>query len=163
MRKLVLLLSVLVFAACAFSKAPSRQTSAQLAPSGIETDRAAVLDLFRKYQETVANSDADGWLALWTEDGLQMPPGAPALHGKAAITKGSVDSFRDYVAKFGEFTTEEIQIAGDWGYTRGTYTLTATPKAGGEPMHVDGKWLSIVKRQPDGSWKIHRDCFNSNR
>ena len=30
-----------------------------------------------------------------------------------------------------------------------------------EPV-VDGKYLTILKKQPDGSWKIHRGAFNSN-
>ena len=32
----------------------------------------------------------------------------------------------------------------------------------GRVWFVDGKYLTIFKRQPDGSWKAYRDCFNSN-
>jgi len=35
-------------------------------------------------------------------------------------------------------------------------------KQGGEPVLIDGKYMSIPARQPDGSWKLHRDAFNSN-
>jgi ketosteroid isomerase-like protein len=35
-------------------------------------------------------------------------------------------------------------------------------KDGGEPIPYDGKFLTIFKRQSDGSWKIHRDIYNSN-
>jgi len=39
-----------------------------------------------------------------------------------------------------------------------------TPKAGGETIHAmpDAKALTLYERQPDGSWKIVYDCFNSN-
>jgi ketosteroid isomerase-like protein len=34
--------------------------------------------------------------------------------------------------------------------------------AGGKEARVDGKFLTIFKKQSDGSCKIYRDCFNSN-
>jgi ketosteroid isomerase-like protein len=37
-----------------------------------------------------------------------------------------------------------------------------TPKEKGEPIFVDGKYLTIYKKQADGSWKISHDCYNSN-
>jgi ketosteroid isomerase-like protein len=57
---------------------------------------------------------------------------------------------------------EEATAAGDWGYAKGTYVQTITPKAGGPVTSVDGKWLDILKRQPDGTWRLYIDCFNSN-
>ena len=91
-----------------------------------------------------------------------MPPGAPAVVGKAAIEKGIHASYE--ALDWEEFIIhlEEVKVAGDWGYARGTYFLFATPKAGGETAFDHGKYLKIFKRQPDGSWKIYRDCFNSN-
>ena len=53
-------------------------------------------------------------------------------------------------------------MAGDWAYIRGTYKATLQPKQGGEPVLIDGKYMSILAKQPDGSWKLHRDAFNSN-
>ena len=57
---------------------------------------------------------------------------------------------------------EETQVDGDMGLARGTYTLSIIPKAGGDTAYVDGKYLTLCKRQADGSWKISHDCFNSN-
>jgi ketosteroid isomerase-like protein len=37
-----------------------------------------------------------------------------------------------------------------------------TPKAKGKPMEESSKYLVILKRQADGSWKISRDIENSN-
>jgi ketosteroid isomerase-like protein len=47
-------------------------------------------------------------------------------------------------------------------FSRGTYTLSLTPKEGGPTTHIDGKWLDILKRQTDGSWKIYIDMVNYN-
>ncbi len=59
------------------------------------------------------------------------------------------------------FTPLETQVAGDWAYDRGNYTVTVTPKSG-KPMEASAKYLIIVKRQPDGSWKVYREISNSN-
>jgi ketosteroid isomerase-like protein len=36
------------------------------------------------------------------------------------------------------------------------------PQAGGPEAAINGKYLTVFKKQSDGSWKIYRDCFNSN-
>jgi ketosteroid isomerase-like protein len=51
-------------------------------------------------------------------------------------------------------------VSGDWAWARGTYGVDG--EAGGNAFHVDGKFLTILKRQDDGSWKIYRDAFKSN-
>ena len=58
----------------------------------------------------------------------------------------------------------DVKVYGDFGLTRCTYTLKLTPKVGGETIHAepDGKALTLYEKQPDGSWKIVYDCYNSN-
>ncbi len=128
----------------------------------VEAFKAAVQDTFDKYSIAMNAENSDLWILLWDENGMQMPPGAPAVVGKPAIEKGIRGSHQ--ALDWEEFTInlEEVQVAGDWGYARGTYSLFVTPKAGGETASDHGKWLTIFKRQPDGSWKIFRDCSNSN-
>ena len=76
-----------------------------------------------------------------------MKPGFDEMNGNISIT--SIDHAKVY---------------GDLGITYCNYTLAATPKVGGETIHVmrDGKALTVSERQSDGSWKIVYDCFNSN-
>ena len=59
-----------------------------------------------------------------------------------------------------DITNEEVEVAGDWAFSRGTYTLTTTPKESGQPVFIDGRYITIFTRQPDGSWKRHREIFN---
>jgi ketosteroid isomerase-like protein len=58
--------------------------------------------------------------------------------------------------------TEEVRVAGDWAFARGTYTYTMVPKEKGATIEGTGKWLSIFEKQDDGSWKMTRDCYNDN-
>jgi ketosteroid isomerase-like protein len=55
-----------------------------------------------------------------------------------------------------------VQAAGNWAFERGTYTITLTPKASGEPLQDIGKYLTIYQRQPGGAWGMARDIWNSN-
>jgi ketosteroid isomerase-like protein len=40
--------------------------------------------------------------------------------------------------------------------------VTVTPKAGGNAMTENGKYLVILKRQGDGPWLIHHEIGNSS-
>jgi uncharacterized protein (TIGR02246 family) len=127
----------------------------------IKADEAALVAMGDKYVENVNSGDVDKYMTAWAENGIQMPPDAPAVFGKDNIKLAMIPVFDNFYTKM-SINTEETKVAGDWGYARGTYLFDLTPKAGGDPVHVDGKFLTIYERQPDGSWLITRDCFNSN-
>jgi ketosteroid isomerase-like protein len=59
--------------------------------------------------------------------------------------------------------TEEVCVLGDRAYSHGTYTYEMTPKEGGEIRFISGKFLDILEKQVDGSWKIAIDCHNYNQ
>jgi len=122
----------------------------------------AIDEIYTKYSTLVSAGDADNWINLWDDNGVQMPPGAPARVGKATIVQGrraasDAYEYRDFVIK-----NEEVELLGDFGFARGTYSALLLPKAGGEDIPIDGKYLTIFKKQADGTWKIYRDAFNSN-
>jgi ketosteroid isomerase-like protein len=56
---------------------------------------------------------------------------------------------------------EELEVAGDWAFAWGSETVTLVAQTGGSPIHMQGKGMSILKRQPDGSWKIARGINNT--
>jgi hypothetical protein len=113
----------------------------------LEAFRAAVQDTMDKYSAAVNAEDSDLQISLWDENGIEK-----GIRGA------------NQALDFERFTIhlEEVQVAGNWGYARGTWSLFVTPKAGGETASDYGKWLKIFKQQPDGSWKIFRNCYNSN-
>ena len=106
--------------------------------------------------------DAAALAACYTEDAVVMPPNQPAVIGKEAMQS-------DFQTRFDQFTgkltahTAEVEVAGDWGFIRMNYTETLTPKAGGEPTEDSGKWLQIWRRGADGSWKVAREIWNSDK
>ena len=137
-------------------------TCATMAKTDVGAFRRAVEEIWEKYSEALTNGDPDLFVAIHAEDVVKMAPGAPAGMGSQAVEKrirGGLEAmvFEDFSIKL-----EEVEAFGDLGFARGTYTYTATVRANGQTIKFDGKYLTVFKKQPDGSWKIYRDCFNSN-
>ena len=95
---------------------------------------------------TVANS--------YTKDALVLYPNQPPVVGHAAI----LDYFRGFFAEFREQSFElisaEVRVAGTLAFDRGVYRLKGVPRGGGLPAEDHGKYLVILERQSDGSWKV---------
>jgi uncharacterized protein (TIGR02246 family) len=126
-----------------------------------DADVAAINEIWNSYSSSLNDGDIDSWLSLWTKDGVQMPPDEPRVVGKDQLRQrngGALDLFAVDI----EITNEEVEVDGSLAYSRGHYVATFSPKDGAQPIPVDGKFMTILKRQTDGSWKIHRDIFNSN-
>ena len=51
-------------------------------------DVAQVYELWNEYAAAANDGDMERWLALWNDDGIQMPPGAARRVGKAEIRRG---------------------------------------------------------------------------
>jgi ketosteroid isomerase-like protein len=49
----------------------------------------------------------------------------------------------------------EVALGGDLGYTIGDYRVEAT--ASPDSVLSRGKYLTVWRRQPDGSWKVEAD------
>jgi uncharacterized protein (TIGR02246 family) len=136
---------------------PEMQVSAQ--PADME---AVVADIWTEYEDSLLAGDSGRWIAQWAEDGVQMPPGALPVEGKEAIAAGNRAFLEQFEWTEFEITNLEVQAADGWAYARGLYTATYVLKAGGDPVQIEGKYTTILQKQPDGSWKLYRDIFNSN-
>ena len=128
---------------------------------GNKADLAAIKETMKQFAVAINAGDLDRWISLWTDDGIQMPPDTPARVGKEEIRVGMKTAFDQFILNM-VITNKELRQSGDLGFARGTYTESLVPKAGGDREEYDGKYLTILERQADGSWKVARDCFNSN-
>ncbi len=147
------LTSMLTFAGCQTAPTPGPKRD-------VDADIKAIHALGDQYAAAVNSSDAAAVAATYADDGIEMPPDQAATEGRQAIQAQYETLYKENALKFA-LTSLETQVAGDWAYDRGTYTVTVTPKSG-KPMGQTGKYLEINKRQPDGSWKVHRVIWNSN-
>lgn len=126
-----------------------------------QADEAAIRELIE--QTAAANNAADtlGWVALFEEGAVYMPPGAPEVTTRSGLQEMAAAGFGPYAADI-RTTPDEIVILGDWAFARSHVTGTVTPRAGGAAISVDVKQVVIYHRQPDGTWKIARMINNQN-
>jgi uncharacterized protein (TIGR02246 family) len=127
----------------------------------VRADVAAIEALLQQYGSVVTTGDLDAWLALWIEECVVMPPEMPAVYGKDNLRALQAPSFENFKWSM-TVNTQEVKVSGNLAFARGTYSAMLTPKGGGAPQKVEGKFLSILERQNDGTWKLARDCFNSS-
>jgi ketosteroid isomerase-like protein len=51
----------------------------------------------------------------------------------------------------------ELQVLGDWAFTRNRIDLTVTAPSG-EQVRRSGYTLSLLRRGDDGHWRVARDA-----
>ena len=128
--------------------------------------RASAEDALRAadaaWLKTYEAKDLDKAVAFCDEQGSLLWPNAPIATGKNAIAKLTAGAFAIPDFKL-EWHPNKAGVArsGDLGYTSGTYVWTFKD-ASGKPMSDKGKYLTVWKKQPDGSWKVLFDTFNTD-
>ncbi|HTY88712.1 MAG TPA: SgcJ/EcaC family oxidoreductase [Candidatus Acidoferrum sp.] len=125
-------------------------------------DIAAIKQLAAQWRAGWLAGDADALVSLYAQRPVLMAHGRPAIYGKAAIRSLYCAVVREVQIE-SRGVLQEVEAEGDWGYFWSTYSLRATPKAGGKPIRSKGKSVFIVRRQRDGTWKIARLIDNSDQ
>ncbi len=124
-----------------------------------EADVEAINRERQTFRAALYSGDLDILMALWSEDGVVMPPNEPSVTGKEAIRSWTQNLFNQFVVQL-TITSEQVEVFGDWAFVRTTYTTALTPKAGGEVVEESGKNIWIWKREADGSWKLAHNIWN---
>ena len=106
-------------------------------------------------------SDVERIVAFYEDDALLLPPASPAVAGKAAIKKRYRQGFEKARLELA-FHSEETLVAGAWAFDRGLTQGRNVWRDGREPTKFEHKYLMILKRQPDGAWKIARLIWSDN-
>jgi uncharacterized protein (TIGR02246 family) len=145
---------VSMLAACSGS-APAPAAAPQ---AGTAQDVAAIGKMFDEYAAAWKASDAARIGKLYADDAIILPGDHVAETGLPAIVKYNQDFFDEYTPATFDITQQETQITGDLAYNRGAFTFSAMPKkTGGQPVSDRGKYIVILRRQADGTWKWSRD------
>lgn len=123
------------------------------------SDLVEIDALWAEYAAAATAGDMERWIALWHDEGVQMPPDAACRTGKARI-RSEMQPLFDLFDMQVVIYPDGIQVHGDQAFSHGLYAFAMTPKEGGDRIEIKGKFLTILDKQADGSWKIAIDCFN---
>jgi hypothetical protein len=141
---MTLLVASLLFAACGGPDANSRAA-----------DEKALRDLVDRTVAAAGRNDLAAYSKYYAPKWTSALPGVPIsdLTGplKMPFPAG-------YAIKMVTVRTA-VSDGGDLGYALGTYEQTAPDKSGVLVNSV-GKWMSVFRKQPDGTWGAIADTFN---
>ena len=121
----------------------------------IEQERTALANTDHDWSESV--TDLDKFASFYAPDASFYPTGLPVVKGRAAIHDvfQQISSAPGFELHWSALNTQ-ISAAGDIGYTTGTYQLA---QAGGSEK---GKFVTVWKKQADGTWSVIEDIFNAD-
>ena len=127
------------------------------AEADVEAIKRVNVDLIEAFNA----GDVSAAVALVMDDAVDLPPRRPAVVGKEAIREFLQSDVDRFIMNFADEIVE-VEVAGDLAVIWTNYTVTLTPKNDGEPIKNNGKWLKVLKRQSDGSWKFSRNIWNND-
>lgn len=121
------------------------------------TDEQAIRTLIADWHRFSAAGDLPNVLGLMSEDVVFLTPGRPPMEGRATFAKAS-EGMQGRVRFESTYDIEEVRVAGPLAYTRTYLHVTTIPSDGSAPARRSGRTLSILEKQPDGSWVLIRDA-----
>ena len=131
----------------------------------LAAERALLLETDRAQAEAYSTSETplDTIFSSFAADARVLAPGIPIAEGWEASRAvfAELEALPGYSLEYSP-TIAEVGGAADLGYTIGTYQMTL-PGSDGSIAEIDGKYLTIWRRQPDGQWNVAVDMFNANR
>jgi ketosteroid isomerase-like protein len=128
----------------------------------LESERAALMQTSRDWARTAASGDLERTLSFWSDDAIVMPPGQPAVVGKAAIREFLLQAAA--IPGFSiSWEPEQATVANDadLGFMVERNRITMADPAGGVREQL-GKAVTVWRKDPTGAWKCVVDTWNEN-
>ena len=129
---------------------------------GRAADVAALRELHDQLTRAENSGDASVFERTSASDVLVLPPDGSLLAGRQAHVNYARGSFNEFTGVF-DNKSDEIVVSGDWGFDRGTYRYTQTPRAGGTTVTTAGNYLWLARREADGVWRYARIIWNTTK
>ena len=154
--KAALLLTVLAIVSCA----PAAEEAVVEETPTTEADVATFQQVVSEWTAAYNASDVDAVVALYADDAIWMDEGAPARIGKSAIRDSFGQLFELGTYESLDLVDEVIVCSQDCLIARGHWTEVVTLRSGGVQPRDAGKFIWLIRRQPDDGWKVVWGIWN---
>ena len=148
-------------APAAFGQLTFPEEAKQAAPNPltdptVKPGKVLLFDLEARFAKDVLERGGAGFAAWFAGDGVALGNGVAPLVGSVAIAKSANWSPRDYPLTWTP-TDALMSPSGDMGYTWGHFE-GHSKDANGNPVTTTGRYITIWRKQTDGSWKVVLDA-----
>ena len=115
-----------------------------------------LLELEGRFSQAVAAGGGAAFATWFAEDAVTLNNGRPAIQGRGNIAAQANWSPKDYQLTW---VAEGAQMgpSNDMGFTWGNYEGRSKDK-NGEPVVTTGRYITIWRKLPDGTWKVAMDA-----
>ena len=132
----------------------------QRAAEDTSADEAVIRASAPAWADAYNAGDADEMAAMYWENAVLQPPGAPAATGRTAIRTflaGDSAGARAAGLTLNILEASAVDVSGDLAYEAGSFTVT---DASGATVDT-GKFIGVFEKR-DGKWLYIRDTWNSD-
>ena len=162
-RSRLMILSFATLLAISFTAACSNQTAQAPAPppDTRKADEAAIRAASAEWNKAAQARDLDKAASYYADNAVFLVDKGALVKGKNSIRLVWKDILAPTAPALAFQTTfVEVARSGDIAYEYGTAEFTTTSKKG-KPAVEKAKYVTVWKKQPDGSWKAVVDMDNT--
>lgn len=156
-RWISLALTLCLVAACSDAASDSAQT-AVADEEAIRNLEAELVEADRRFAASVQRNGLAGWITAFAPSGRMIADGRSYV-GPEGIRRAMLPVFADTTFSITwDPNYAEVAASGDLGYTVGRYERTS--RVDGDTVVNSGTYLTVWRRQEDGTWKVKADIGN---
>ncbi|MEX0882976.1 MAG: SgcJ/EcaC family oxidoreductase, partial [Cyclobacteriaceae bacterium] len=115
-------------------------------------DIEAIIAMSKARADAFNMGNAEGIARHFTENAYLMAPGSPKMLGIGAVEAYYQGIFDEYHTKL-ESGYEDVKVDGNLAFGRGFAKVTLYSKSTGDTLYATSKYLNILEKQEDGTWK----------
>jgi ketosteroid isomerase-like protein len=144
---------VLGLAGCRQTASPSREAAMQSVRAADQAWMAAY-----------ASRNLDQAMSFLADDATVLEPNQLPVTGRDKIRAAEADFFADKnFSIHWEPVRIDVASSGDLAYSQGDLTYSGTDPSTGKVFTDRAKYLTVWKKQTDGSWTAVEDTYNTNQ
>jgi ketosteroid isomerase-like protein len=130
--------------------------------------QAALARVHAAYVAGINANSVDAWVETLSDDVQYFVPNRKAIVGKSAVGAWVSKYLQEVTTRWTK-TVSEFTVSGDWAFATYSYTASDSviirdPETEGGGTANDSGWgLVVYHRGPDGTWRVARDGWGTDR
>ena len=127
----------------------------------VSASRVELGQMNRDFAAALNAKDPTTAAGLYTEDAVLIPPGEPIVRGRLAIEEYWRNALELGGVRDVSVETMDALSSGSLGYETGSFVLTVNGPDG-EAVIEKGRYIELLRRDPDGQWRSTHGIWNSS-